>query len=109
MVNSQPPRKKFRGAVIGDKVNSDRLVGILWSHPVFNLKKSRGAVMGDSKKSDRFVGISWSHPVFNLKKSCSTVIRRLGDRVNGDRSLVKGGNISSVRNTIASIHIYKGE
>ncbi|WP_217641129.1 hypothetical protein, partial [Cylindrospermopsis raciborskii] len=45
----------------------------------------------------------WSHPVFNLKKSCSTVIRRLGDRVNGDRSLVKGGNISSVRNTITLI------
>ncbi|WP_143341048.1 hypothetical protein [Cylindrospermopsis raciborskii] len=44
-VNSQPPRKKFRGAVIGDKVNSDRLVGILWSHPVFNPQKSRGAVI----------------------------------------------------------------
>ncbi|WP_160330700.1 hypothetical protein [Cylindrospermopsis raciborskii] len=41
-----PPGKKFGGAVIGDKVNSDRFVGILWSHPVFNLQKSYGAVIG---------------------------------------------------------------
>ncbi|OHY33263.1 hypothetical protein BCV64_02575 [Cylindrospermopsis raciborskii MVCC14] len=68
-----PPRKKFGAAVIGDKVNSDRLVGILWSHPVFNLQKSSGTVMGH--------------------------------RVNGDRFLVKGENISNVRNTIASIHL----
>ncbi len=46
---------------------------------------------------DRFVGILWSHPVFNPQKSSGTV---MGHRVNGDRSLVKGENISSVRNTI---------
>ncbi|WP_268751074.1 hypothetical protein [Cylindrospermopsis raciborskii] len=37
--------QKSRGAVIGDKVNSDRFVEILWSHPVFNPQKSRGAVI----------------------------------------------------------------
>ncbi|NLQ05512.1 hypothetical protein [Cylindrospermopsis raciborskii] len=45
--------QKSCGAVIGDKVNSDRLVGILWSHPVFNPQKSRGAVMGGKVNSDR--------------------------------------------------------
>ncbi len=56
--------------------------------------------------SDRFAGILWSHPVFDLQKSCGAVI---GDKVNSDRFLVKGENISNVRNTIASIHIYKGK
>ncbi|WP_061547161.1 hypothetical protein [Cylindrospermopsis raciborskii] len=48
--------------------------------------------------SNRLVGILWSHPVFNPQKSSGTV---MGHRVNGDRFLVKGENISSVRNTIA--------
>ncbi len=52
-VNSQPPSKKFRGAVIGDRVNGDRFAGISWSHSVFNLQKSRGAVMGDRVNGDR--------------------------------------------------------
>ncbi|MFB2644678.1 hypothetical protein ACE09Y_00180 [Raphidiopsis sp. BLCC-F218] len=47
-----PPRKKFRGAVMGGKVNSDRFVGISWSPPVFNPQNS-GAVMGDKVNSDR--------------------------------------------------------
>ncbi len=51
-VNSQPPSKKFRGAVIGDRVNGDRFVGISWSPPVFNPQNS-GAVMGDKLNSDR--------------------------------------------------------
>ncbi len=38
-------------------MNSDRFVEILWSHSVFNLQKSCGAVIGDKVNSDRFVGI----------------------------------------------------
>ncbi|WP_168728346.1 hypothetical protein, partial [Cylindrospermopsis raciborskii] len=47
--------QKSRGAVMGGKVNSDRFVGILWSHPVFNLQKSCGAVLGDKVNGDRFL------------------------------------------------------
>ncbi|WP_139266667.1 hypothetical protein [Cylindrospermopsis raciborskii] len=61
---------------MGGKVNSDRFVGILWSHPVFDLQKSRGAVMGGKVNSDRFAGILWSHPLFNLQKSYGAVVRR---------------------------------
>ncbi len=75
---------------------------------MFNRHKSCGDVMGDKRNSNRFVEISWSHSVFNPQKSCGAV---MGDSKKSDRSFVKGGisNISSVRNTIASIHVCKRE